>query len=382
MTVFKAFWHVLNKYKATIILYTVLLIIFGGMNMATNDNGINFTNSKPDVLIINQDEGTPLSDNLVKYFNRVSTLKDIKEYKDNIDDAIFYRDVNYIIYIPISYQEDLLNGKNPEIKVKSTGDYQASLAELMLDRYLKIASSLVSTSHDVDDIIKTINDTLDSTTSVEILSKIDTTSVSNSTNYFNFASYSIMAAILFVIGIVLNSFHEQNIQKRTIVSSKNYKVLNRELLLSSFVYTLIVWLLYSLIGFFMVGNVLFSLRGLIYLTNCLVFSFTTLTIALLVSSLITNKEALNGIVNVIALGSAFLCGAFVPMEFLPTSVLKIAHILPAYWYIKNNELMKEIEVISLTAIKPVLINMGILLIFAIVFIIINLIVTKYKRKID
>lgn len=381
MTVFKTFWHVINKYKATIILYTILLIVFGGMNMATNDTGFNFTNSKPDILIINEDEGSALSENLVKYLNDVTIVKDIKDYEDNVDDAIFYRDVNYAIYIPSSYQEDILNGKKPEIKVKSTGDYQASLAELMLTRYLNIEYSLASISQDVDYITSTINDTLDDMTSIEISSTIDTTSVNNATNYFNFASYSIMAAILFVIGIVLNSFHEGNIQKRTIVSSKNYKVLNKELLLSSLVYTLIVWLLYCGISFFMVGNIILSMRGLIYIINCLIFSFTTLTIALLVSSLINNKEALNGIVNVIALGSSFLCGAFVPMEYLPPFVLKIAHVLPAYWYIKSNELMKSIEVINLTNIKPIIFNLAILIIFAIIFIIINLIVSKKKQKI-
>ena len=38
MTVFKAFLKVLNKCKVPIILYTVLLIGFGGFNMQTSDN--------------------------------------------------------------------------------------------------------------------------------------------------------------------------------------------------------------------------------------------------------------------------------------------------------------------------------------------------------
>ena len=32
MTVFNTFWKVINKYKGTIILFTVMLVTFGGIN--------------------------------------------------------------------------------------------------------------------------------------------------------------------------------------------------------------------------------------------------------------------------------------------------------------------------------------------------------------
>ena len=66
MTIFKTFWQVVNRYKGTIILYTVMLIAFGTINMKTSDNQLNFVNVKPDILIINEDN-SKISDNLVKY---------------------------------------------------------------------------------------------------------------------------------------------------------------------------------------------------------------------------------------------------------------------------------------------------------------------------
>lgn len=42
MTVFKTFWKIVNKYKGTIILYTVMLISFGGINLASNDTTTTF----------------------------------------------------------------------------------------------------------------------------------------------------------------------------------------------------------------------------------------------------------------------------------------------------------------------------------------------------
>lgn len=79
-------------------------------------------------------------------------------------------------------------------------------------------------------------------------------------------------------------------------------------------------------------------------------------------------------------GSSFLCGAFVPVEWLPDAILKIAHILPSYWYIKTNEAIKTLEDISVETLKPILINMGVLLLFSLFFIVITNIITKKKRN--
>ena len=68
------------------------------------------------------------------------------------------------------------------------------------------------------------------------------------------------------------------------------------------------------------------------------------------------------------------------MKWLPDIVLKIAHILPSYYYIKNNELLAELENISFESLQPILINMGIILLFAIAFMIIANVFSKRRLK--
>ena len=55
MTVFKAFWKIVKKYKVTVILYTVMLIIFGGISISSSDNGFKYTDSKPRIYVVNND---------------------------------------------------------------------------------------------------------------------------------------------------------------------------------------------------------------------------------------------------------------------------------------------------------------------------------------
>lgn len=379
MTVFNTFWKVINKYKGTIILFTVMLIAFGGINTTSNNSTVDFTNSKPDIIIVNNSGNNDLTKNLISYLKKNTNVKNIKNTEEARNDALFYREVNYIIYIPKDYQKDVLSGKTPEIDIKTVGDYTSSLAEMLLTRYLKIQSIYAKNISTEQELITAINKNLSKTSEVTITSKVDTAKTSRVSRYFNFASYSAMFIIIFVICMVLSSFHTKTIKKRTIISSMNYKTHNKYLLRASFIYSIIVWLLFMLLGTILFSNTILSLRGLVYAINLLIFIFTSLTLALLLSTLIDNKDAVNGIVNVISLGSAFLCGAFIPTEWLPETVIKISRIFPTYWYVNSNDLLASLQTINITSLNQVIINMIVMLVFALIFIIINNLVSKKKQ---
>ena len=381
MTVFKAFWKVIKKYKGTIILYTVMLVLFGGLNMTSNNISTTFVDSKPDILIVNNDEEIGLTKNLVDYLKSNANMIDVEKDEDAINDSLFYREVNYVIYIHKNYREDILNGLNPEIEIKTTGDYESGLAEILLSRYLKVQKIYSNNIEDESELISLINENMNIKTNVELMSKVDTTKTSKIARYFNFASYSIMAVVIYIICLVLSSFHEKNVNKRNIVSSMNYKKQNRLILYASISYGVIIFILYVLLGIIILGTDILNLRGFIYILNTLLFTFCSLTIALFISTAINNKNAINGIVNVVALGSAFLCGAFVPAQWLPKSVLTLAHILPSYWYINSNDLLADLEVINITTLNRIFINMAVVIGFSLLFIVLNNIASKRKRNI-
>lgn len=382
MTIFKTFLKVLNKCKAPIIMYTVFLIFFGGFNIKTSDNSMSFVANKPDVLIVNEDSDNNITNNLINYIKNNANIVDVKDNEEARNDALFYRDVSYIIYIPQNYAKDFLNNENPEIKIKSTGDYESSLAEMMLERYIKVANIYNETYSSEDEIISKINDTLSKETKTDITSKLDTEKIDKASFYYNFTNYCILAGCIYVICLILSSFKNENISKRTIVSSINYKEYNMKLLISNTLFSIVLWIFYVLLSFVLVGDIMFTAHGLIYIINSFIFTICAVTIAFLIGNVIKNKDAINGIVNVIALGSSFLCGAFVPAEILPDSVLKIAHILPSYWYINTNELVKTIEEFNFETLKPIIINMGVIIGFSVLFVIITNIVSNKKRKIN
>lgn len=380
MTVFKTFWKIIKKYKGTIILYTVMLVSFGGINLSSKEANLNFTNEKPDVLIVNQGENIGLTKNLIDYLSQNTNIVQIENFEEKRNDALFYRDVNYIIYINDDYREKILNGENVTLDIKSTNDYSAHLAEMILNKYLTVQNLLRAYTTNEQELINKINKTLKEETKVVVSSKVDKTAENKVSRYFNFASYSILAAIIFIITLVMISFKEKTINKRITVSSMNYKKHNNLLLISGLAYVLVLWLLYTLLAIILLKSSVLNTKGLLYILNSLVFSLSALTFALLISTLVKNKDAIGGIVNVVALGSAFLCGAFLPVEYLGSNVLKLAHIFPAYYYINTNNKIMSAEIIDKTLLTNILPNTLILILFMILFIIINNLITKQKRS--
>ncbi len=380
MTVFKAFLKVLNKCKVPIIIYTVILVFFSAFNMQTSNNSVSFTASKPNILIVNEEKEEGITKSFINYLNKNSNVISIESSEEKIDDALFYRDVSYVIYVPEDFSEEIISGKTPEIKVKSVGDYGASLANMMVERYLKIANVYSDVAESKEELVHLVDDTLDTKIDVKITSKLDSNSIEKAAFYHNFLNYCILAGTIYVICLILSSFKDENINKRTMVSSMSNKKYNRILLLSNGLFAFILWIFYLLIAFILIGKVMSTMHGLFFIINSFIFTFCALTIAFLIANLVSNKNAVNGIVNVIALGSSFLCGSFVPASMLPDFVLKIAHVLPSYWYIKTNDLLKEVEAFNIETIKPILTNMFIIICFSIVFIIITNMVSKRKNK--
>lgn len=382
MIVFKAFLKVLNKCKVPIIIYTVILVFFSAFNMQTSEKNVSFTTSKPNILIVNEEKEEGITKSFINYLNKNSNVISIESSEEKIDDALFYRDVSYVICVPEDFSEEIISGKKPEIKVKSVGDYGASLANMMVERYLKIANVYSDVAESKEELVHLVDDTLDTKVDVKITSKLDSNSIEKAAFYHNFLNYCILAGTIYVICLILSSFKDENIKKRTMVSSMSNKKYNRILLLSNGLFAFILWIFYLLIAFILMGKVMSTMHGLFFIINSFIFTFCALTIAFLIANLVSNKNAVNGIVNVIALGSSFLCGSFVPASMLPDFVLKIAHVLPSYWYIKTNDLLKEVEVFNIETIKPILTNMFIIICFSIVFIVItNMVSSKKKGKI-
>ena len=378
MTIFKTYWKIVKKNIGIIILYTVMLLVFGTMNLKANKNSFEFISSKPDIIIVNNSSGI-ITDNLISYLKTNANVKNITNEND-IDDAVFFRDANYVIYIPKDFETKLESGKEVNIDIKTNNSYDSYIASELLNRYLDVFSKYMNLYNDKILAIQKLDNTLNKKADVVIENK---TSLNSKTSlFYNFSSYSIMAIVIYIICLVLSSFNDEKISKRTNVSGMNYKTFNNYLYISSFTFTFIIFIVYLILSFLILKSSILNINGILYGLNMFIFFIVSFTMAILISNLVKSKGAISGVVNVISLGSAFLCGAFIPVKYMPSFALKIAHIFPTFYFIDNNEYIASLQNFDKASYDFVLKNFIIMIVFIIFFLILNTLVTRFKRKVN
>lgn len=382
MIVFKTILKILNKLKGLIILYTIMLISVTLVNQ-TSGNVDSFEEVKPSVIIVNNDKSkNGVTNHFIKYLENHMEVKDIDiGNEEKIDDALFYRDVSLVVYIPDGFGDDLLDNKDVSVEYKISGDKGSSYGKMLVQNYFD-SFNIYNNYYDGDELFDRLDNALNLDVNVEVKSKVDTNSLSRMARFFNFLNYAILAGCVYSISMILASLKSENVRKRTIVSSYDYKKYNRIVLEACSIVIIGMWLLYMILALIIFKDLFISMNGLWYVINSFVFSLCSLCIGFLIGNITQNKGAISGIVNVVSLGSSFLCGCFVPFEFMPDYVIKIAHIFPTYYFVINNEALKVMDNFSLSSVSPLILNMGIVLIFGVCFVIITNYVSKKKQVLN
>lgn len=379
MTVFKTYLKILKSFRSVIIMYFSIFLFIALMVGSVGTSNTSFKVSKPSVFIINNDN-SKITDSFISYVKDSANIVKIDTDEESIKDALFYRKVDYIIEIPENYGDDFTAGKDVKIKSISVPNSTSTMySEMLFNKYFSIYKTYLNNGMTDDQISKLVVKDLESNVNVSLLdtSKKDIDKVCY---FYNYTNYTILATCILIIGMITNTFTSINIKRRNEISPTSYKKINRQLFLGNICLTFAVWLSYVLISFILYKDTMFTTPGLLFIINSFVFSIMALSLGFLIGNLVRSKEAQSGIVNIIALGTSFICGAFVPQEFLGSAVLSFARVLPSYWFITNNNDISLLSNYNYDTLMPIVRNMGIILIFALGFFILTNIVAKRKIK--
>ncbi len=153
--------------------------------------------------------------------------------------------------------------------------------------------------------------------------------------YFRYISYPLLAAITSGLGMVVAALLKRSVVQRTQVSRLSETRRNAQMTLAAELYSMAVWVVLLLVGAWVTQlnlNTVFTPRFKRQVLGSFLYMLLSMAIALLVCSFTQKQNVITGITNVIALGSSFLGGVFVPVEVLGEGVVNIAKVLPAYWY--------------------------------------------------
>lgn len=366
----------------SVVVFIVMAIFVGAVSVPNEVNVFEF--DKTPIAVINEDGETEATTSLLKSLEYVtSSQKEIEYDKEKIQDALFYSvEYDYVLIIPKGFSEGLTSGKVENIiptQEMCVVEYNGIAIGTMIDKFITTYLTYKNNT--------TLTDTKIFEKVIEDMSKVAELEVASdvkvNAELLKFNVYAKFALLIFfsaICNIIINGssiYRSQKLFSRTTCAPINQKTTLWQVMLSCLLFIMgvfIIWLLVSLIIF---GSVIFTERGLLMILNVLILLIPLTSICVLISSVVKNQEVLVMVTNALAILMAFSAGAFIPQELLSTTLKVIGMITPGWYFVENIENVTLYTISTIT--NKLLINIGIMVGYAIVMILIAMAVNKYKK---
>ncbi len=385
MVAYKAFFKVIYKNLTVLMIYVVVFISLAMAlaNTYSPAGEASFIDTKVNIVFINYDEETEIVKGLRAYLEKNANIVDIPDETEKLQDALFFKEAEYIIRVPRGFSEGILMGETPQLESTAIPTSPSRIyIDNMLNKYMNTVKAYITAMGDIShaELVRLVAIDLEEKIPVDLIdSQAELANNQKRAYYFNYMSYSIFAVLILGVCTVMLVFNKPDLKKRNLCTPVKIKHMNLQLVLGNISFALLTWLVMVLPSFILYRGFMFTTKGLLYLLNSLIFTIAALSISYLIGNILKSRNAMSGAANVIALGSSFISGVFVPQEFLGSTVQKIASFTPTYWYVKSNNIISGLESFTAEGLRPVFLNMLVIIGFAVAMFSMAMVMIKQWR---
>lgn len=378
MTVFKGHMKIIGQNKMLILLYVA--IFFGCTILFQSTAGKTETSYQAEKLnigIVDEDGGS-LAESLTEYLGNLHHLIPIENDVSEIQEKLYYREVDYVVRIPKNFYKKCIEGDEKLSVTKIPDTYSGSYVDQQINSFLNNARTYQASGFTEAESASA----LEKTQSVKVTFSNDEKSIEDApyVYYFRYMPYLFLALFGFVMGNILIVFQNPNLKKRMAASPVSGRRQSLEGILCMSLEGLTLWIFVIVIGILFYGRDFYTSENFVYyLLNSVSMLFVDIALAYLMGTIAPNRDALTGIANIISLGMCFLGGGFVPLEFMGSHVKAVSHFLPIYWYEKANDLLANFAHMTVSIREQFFKAVIIQLVFVGAFICLTLVIEKYKR---
>lgn len=386
MQVFKACFKVIRKNLPSMMIYFMvflfLMLLLTLFYKAPADDL--FHPVRPRIAVFNEDAGDPFSDGLQDWLGSTARVIVITDEQEKIQDALFYRDISYILRIPAGFGNNVLSGQTDNLFLDRTlipDSWEGITMDLLVERYVNLSALFAGTLADlsVADLNTAVQESLAQEAALQ-LQVTETRAFNRTAYYFTYMAYAMMAVMILGITSVLLVFNQADLRSRNLAAPVNLFRFNGQLVLGLLLFAIAAWLVMFLVSLAMDGYQLQAPKLLLFGANALAFTLACLSIAFLISQFIRSRDVQQSIANVLALGTSFISGVFVPQEMLGDTVQTLASFTPTYWYILAINEIDTLPDFSSLSLQPTIRYMLIQLGFAIALLAVAMAVIRQKRQ--
>ena len=341
--------RIMRKRLPSAMIYIIVFIVISILvtNASTKDNKFEVT--RQDICVFDEDD-TPESRALIGFIGKNNDIVEIENDRDVIIDSLYYKRVDYALIINKGYAEKLAAGDTADLFGSYHLDENYSVVYMgqFLDEYTTSLKAYLAMGKTADEAIACTEEALSQHTDVNML-RVDKGGNSHYSvdfaAYFQYMPYILIAAVFGVVCQVLVTMNKKDIRYRTNCSCIDNSRYTFQLIFGSGLFVIAVWFMLIIIGAVLNGE-MYTGRAWYAVLNSFIFSIVITAMAVFVASFEPKENVLTLITQVLSIGMSFLCGIFIPMEVLSDGVLSVARFLPAYWYIRANNMIADITPFS------------------------------------
>ena len=364
-----------------IFIYLSVSIVVTLSSSRQNNTGNDFTDTKANIAFISGEE-TPLIEGLRKELGRQANFINLPDKKEAQQDALFFREVVYILRIPEGFTQKFMAGEEVHLEKNSVPDSaKAAYIDLAVDQYLNTARFFLSTMGDVtqESLVKYLDDVLSQEADVKLMPAPAKTDVYGLVFSYNYMAYSLSSILVLGMAAIMAAFNNRDLRNRVSCSPVRETAANLQIFLASLTFAGVAWLTQIAFCFFFdIENVL-TMNTVYLLLNSLVFTVCGTAMGFLIGSVVKGNEAISAVTNVVVLGSCFISGVFVPAQLLGETTLRIASFTPTYWFVKANNQAAQLTQFDLSSVRLVLSDTAVIVCFALAFFALSLVIRKVRR---
>ncbi len=382
MQVFKTFLKVLKKNMGMSFMYIAIFMTISFMMSGTASKDNAFEASKLDIMIADIDN-SEASRALASYISENHNIVDTETDNDKVLDSLYYRTLDIVVTITGDYSERLSKGETEGlIETKSIeGTYSQAYFENELNLYIGTVSAYIKGGAEISQSLEKAQTAMHTETQVNMVSFDEESSTGFSDDiafYFQYLAYILISIMITSLCPTLLTMTDREIGRRTSCSCMTLTSRMLQLTAGTSVYTLIVFAVVFIGAAVMFSDELFTQYGMLALLNAFSYLLVSMAVTLLVAIFAPGKAAVSMIANVLGLGMSFLCGVFVPQNMLGETVTNIGRFLPAYWFVRGNNMLAGLcgEIYHT---DDFMVCIGIQLAFAAALLCVTLLVSKTKQ---
>ncbi len=383
MKVFNLYFKILRKYYGIILMYVGIFvgILLGVIPKMIQSEQETYTQTRCSFAVFDYDN-SELSNAMIQYLQTIHQLEElVDDEKETIQDELYEENVHCVIRINEGFEQAFIQGTGKEyLEVFSIPNTVSSvLFEENLQNYLKIVNTYEKAGFEIAQAVKKSEVVMDTSVEIELLDTTKAVSEQPIHYFYKYLNWIFIVMCVNSISVVLLSLDKKKVRDRLQSSPYPFLRINFEIILGILTTGFFICSFYVLLSIIIFPKEMLKINGLFYILNAFCTMAVALSITFFVSKVTKEPQVVSLMSNIFGLGMAFLCGVFVPLEFLSEKVIQIAHFFPVYWNVKALEVIERYEVKD-TGI--LFLYFGIQLLFVIAILCMGMIIARRKRMIS